>query len=329
MAKILITGGTGCIGSVTIYKLLQYPTVEKIVVATRSTNKEPVKLWLGENIDPRVEFVTFDLSDYALVERMVPQINPTHIIHLGGFQSPDCAANHLKGMEINVGGTMALLDVAEKLCGLERLVFASSGAVYGQRSMYPGATIGENVILTPPNHYGIWKLAGEHLARFFHDRTNVPTVCLRLNTTYGLGRDKGMTSAPTAALKAIAFGVFNDKVIPFAMPYQGLENYHFVEDVGEHFAACTMQPFSGYGFFNIRGKTIEVKQFLDIVRQEAAALGWGQYTDISIAPDAQPNLFSHSLCHEKIEKTFKDMPLTPVNEGVRRSLIAFHKINGK
>ncbi|MDR0814358.1 MAG: NAD(P)-dependent oxidoreductase [Bacteroidales bacterium] len=328
MSKILITGGTGCIGSVTIYKLLQYPTVEKIVVATRSTNKEPVKLWLGENIDPRVEFVTFDLSDYALVETMVPQINPTHIIHLGGYQSPDCAANHLKGMEINVGGTMVLLDVAEKLHGLERFVFASSGAVYGKRSMYLGATIGEDVILTPPNHYGIWKLAGEHLARFFHDRTGVPTVCLRLNTTYGLGRDKGMTSAPTAALKAIALGASKHEVIPFAMPYQGLENYHFVEDVGEHFAACTMQPFSGYGFFNIRGKTIEVRQFLDIVRQEAAALGLGQYTDVSIAPDAQPNMFSYELCHEKIEKAFKDMPLTAINEGVRRSLIAFQKLNG-
>lgn len=325
MAKILITGGTGCIGSVTIYKLLQSPEVEKIIVATRSGNAEPIKLWLGENLDPRIEFVTMDVSDYESVKTLTPQINPTHIIHLGGFQSPDCSANHLKGMEINVGGTMALFDVAEKLPQLKRLVFASSGAVYGKRLMYPDATIAEEVRLTPPNHYGIWKLAGEHLARFFHDNTGIPTVCLRLNTTYGLGRDKGMTSAPTSAIKAIALGAVKNKVIPFAMPYQGLENYHYVEDVGEHFAICTLQSYEGYGYFNIKGKTIEVKQFLEIVRQQAKALGFEKYTDISIAADAKPNMFSYDLNHEKIDNAFQSLPLTDIAEGVGKSLLAFRQ----
>jgi nucleoside-diphosphate-sugar epimerase len=305
--------------------LLQSPEVEKIIVATRSGNADPLKLWQGETLDPRIELVTLDVSDYEAVKTLTPHINPTHIIHLGGYQSPDCSANHPKGMEINVGGTMALLDVAEKLPKLERFVFASSGAVYGKRSQYPDAVIGEAVRLTPPNHYGIWKLAGEHLARFFHDNTDIPTVCLRLNTTYGLGRDKGMTSAPTNAMKAIALGSVNNEVIPFAMPYHGLENYHYVEDVGEHFAACTLQPFEGYGTFNIKGKTIEVKQFLEIVRQQAEALGWGKYTDISIAPDAKPNMFSHSLSHEQIDRTFQSLPLTDIAEGVKKSLLTFRK----
>ncbi|KAA6341833.1 dTDP-glucose 4 6-dehydratase 2 [termite gut metagenome] len=327
MAKILITGGTGCIGSVTIYKLLQFPDVEKIVVATRSGNVAPLKLWQGEHLDKRIEMVTMDVSDYDAVRTLTPKINPSHIIHLGGLQSPDCSAQHLKGMEINVGGTMTLLDVAEKLPRLQRFVFASSGAVYGKRIQYPEATISEDVRLTPPNHYGIWKLAGEHLARFFHDNTAIPTVCLRLNTTYGLGRDKGMTSAPTSAMKAIALGAVKNEVIPFAMPYQGLENYHFVEDVGAHFAACTLQPFAGYGTFNIKGKTIEVKQFLDIVRQQAGEMGLGKYAaGISIADDAKPNMFSYDLSHEQIDRTFKSLPVTDIGEGVRKSLLAFRSI---
>ncbi|MDR0815443.1 MAG: NAD(P)-dependent oxidoreductase [Bacteroidales bacterium] len=323
MAKILITGGTGCIGSVTVYKLLQFPEVEKIVVATRSGNIAPLQLWQGKHLDSRIEMVGLDVSDYEAVKTLIPQINPTHIIHLGGFQSPDCSANHLKGMEINVGGTMALLDVAEKLPKLERFVFASSGAVYGKRSQYPDATISEDVRLTPSNHYGIWKLAGEHLARLFHDNTGIPTVCLRLNTTYGLGRDRGMTSAPTAAMKAIALGSVGNEIIPFAMPYHGRENYHFVEDVGAHFAACTLQPFEGYGIFNIKGKTMEVEQFLEIVRQQAEAIGLGKYTDISIAGDALPNMFINDLNHEQIDRTFQSLPLTDIGEGIRKTLLAF------
>lgn len=329
MHRIFITGGTGCIGSVTIYKLLQSAEVDKIVVASRSGNKEPLKLWMGDDLDHRLEFVTLDVAVYSEIEEVLLAVNPTHIIHLGAYQSPDCSKYHIKGMEINTGGTMALFDAAEELPNLERFVFASSAAVYGMRAMYPEAVIKENAPLAPPNHYGIWKLAGEHLARLFYDSTNVPTVCLRINTTYGKGRDKGKTSAPTNALKAIAMGAVSSTLIPFDMPYMGRENYHFVEDVGAHFAACTLQPYSGFGTYNIKGNTIQVQEFLNTIKLQAGALGMGNYVQLSIAEDAEPNLFVSDLSHEKIEGTFTDLPLTPIAEGIRISLLEFQKMAKK
>ncbi len=329
MSTIFITGGTGCIGSVTIHKLLQYPDVEKIVIATRSTNQDPLKLWLGEELDKRLEFVTLDVADYDAIEKVVTSVNPTHIIHLGAYQSPDCSAYHVRGMEINTGGTMALFDVAENLPRLKKFVFASSAAVYGMRSMYPNPGITEDAQLAPPNHYGIWKLAGEHLARLFYDNSKVPTVCLRLNTTYGKGRDRGKTSAPTNALKAIAKGAVEGKLIPYEMPYEGRENYHFVEDVGAQFAACAMQDFDGFGAFNLKGETIAITDFLTIVEQEAAALGLSDFVNVSVAEGAEPNLFVSDLSHEKIDTTFKDLPLTSIPEGVKKSLLDFKEMAEK
>ena len=323
MSKIFITGGTGCIGSVTISQLLKDSAIEKIVVATRSNNAAPLQLWLGEELDPRIEFVKLDVSDYAAIERVLQEVDPTHIVHLGAYQSPDCSADHTGGMAINTGGTMALFDAAEKLTNLKRFVFASSAAVYGMRSMYPQDIIDENVVLAPPNHYGIWKLAGEHLARLFHDNTNVPTVCLRLNTTYGKGRDKGKTSAPTNALKAIAMGAEAGNVMPFAMPYQGRENYHFVEDVGACFAACTVQDYEGFGAFNIPGKTIPIESFLNLAAEQAKELGLGDFASLSITPDCPPNLFVCDLDHQKITNTFADLPVTDIAAGIRQSLIEF------
>lgn len=323
MHKIFITGGTGCIGSVTISRLLQDTAVEKIVVATRSNNAAPLKLWLGEELDPRVEFVTLDVSDYAAIERVLLEVDPTQIVHLGAYQSPDCSADHVGGMAINTGGTMALFDAAEKLTGLKRFVFASSAAVYGMRSMYPQDIIDEDAALAPPNHYGIWKLAGEHLARLFYDNTQVPTVCLRLNTTYGKGRDKGKTSAPTNALKAIAMGAQSGAAMPFAMPYQGRENYHFVEDVGACFAACTVQDYEGFGAFNIPGKTIPIESFLELAAEQAKELGLGDFASLSIVPDAPPNLFVCDLDHQKITSSFHDLPVTDIAVGIRQSLIEF------
>ncbi|MBT8185329.1 MAG: SDR family oxidoreductase [Eudoraea sp.] len=329
MQTIFITGGTGCIGSVTIYKLLQSSQVDKIVIATRSGNTAALKLWQGDELDPRIEYITLDVADYDAIGNALQKVNPTHIIHLGAYQSPDCSKYHISGMEINTGGTMALFDAAEKLPDLKRFVFASSAAVYGMRDMYPQEVIPENVPLAPPNHYGIWKLAGEHLARLFYDSTGVPTVCLRLNTTYGKGRDKGKTSAPTNALKAIAMGSLNKKTIPFEMPYQGRENYHFVEDVGAHFAACTLQPFEGFGAFNIKGETIAITEFLRIAEIQAGKLGMGACVALSVADGAPPNLFISDLSHNKISATFKELPLTSIDEGVKKSLRAFQDMAQK
>ena len=323
MHKIFITGGTGCIGSVAIYQLLQDPAVDEIIVATRTNNTAPLKLWLGEEIDPRIKLIKLDVSDYEAIERVLLEIDPTHIVHLGAYQSPDCSADHLGGMAINTGGTMALFDAAEKLTNLKRFVFASSAAVYGMRSMYPQDTIDETAALAPPNHYGIWKLAGEHLARLFYDNTQVPTICLRLNTTYGKGRDKGKTSAPTNALKAIAMGASTGKVMPFAMPYQGRENYHFVEDVGACFAACTVRDYDGYGAFNIPGKTIPIEDFLALATTQAKELGLGDFASLSIVPDAPPNLFVCDLDHQKIVNSFSDLPVTDIAAGIRQSLTEF------
>ena len=274
-------------------------------------------------IDPRLEFVTLDVSDYQEIERVLAEVNPTHIIHLGAFQSPDCSNDHIGGMKINNGGTMALFDAAEKLPRLKRFVFASSAAVYGMRSMYQHDSIPEEVPLAPPNHYGIWKLAGEHLARLFYDSTKVPTICLRLNTTYGKGRDKGKTSAPTNALKAIVMGAVAGVTLPFEMPYQGRENYHFVEDVGAQFAACTLQEFEGFGAFNIKGETIAIEQFLVIAKSEATKLGMGDFAQLSIAEGAPPNLFVCDLSHTKIDRTFENLPLTDISEGINKSLLEF------
>ena len=326
MSTVLITGGTGCIGAATVYELLQRGA-GNIVIATRSSNPGLLKLWFGENLPDQIALVQGDVGDEDSLNQLISQHWPTQIIHLGAFQSPDCDKYPGRGLSINAGGTLSLIKAAEALGNhLQRFVFASSGAVYGKRELYPGKTVLETDPLAPPNLYGIWKLAGEHLARLFHEKTGVPTVCLRLNTTYGKGRDRGKTSAPTNALKAIAIGSVQGKSIPFRMPYQGRENYHYVQDVGAHFAACAMQPFQGFGAFNICGQTHEVSHFLDIAKTIAADLGLAQATDIGVSEQADRNLFICDLDDGAIQAKFKDLPRATLEDGIRRSLQDFCKM---
>jgi nucleoside-diphosphate-sugar epimerase len=192
--------------------------------------------------------------------------------------------------------------------------------------MYPGKRVAEKDPLAPPNLYGVWKAAGEQLARLFFEKTGVPTVCLRINTTYGKGRDKGKTSAPTTAIKAVALGHFRREAISFRMPYAGRENYHYVDDVGAHFASCALDPFAGFGAFNIRGETVEVEEFLALIKTTAVDLGMLPAIDLGVAQDATPALFVCDLDDSSIQATFPGLPKTPLETGIRLALEAFSEM---
>lgn len=330
MSTVLVTGGTGCIGAVAVRDLLR-ADVERVIIVTRSSDPGRLRLWMDEDgsgaLDPRIDFVSADVGDSAAVAAHVQAHQPTHVVHLGALQSPDCARDPQLGMRINVGGTEALLEACEGLARpLERFVFASSAAVYGPRSIYPGPTVREGDPLMPPNLYGVWKLAGEHLSRLFHERTGTPTVCLRLNSTYGPGRDQGMTSAPTTAMKSIANGSVRGAVVPFRMPYEGRENYHYVEDVGAHFARTALDPFTGFDAFNIRGQTIQVAEFLALVERVATEIGLGDFVDLGMAEDATANLFVSDLDDSAIAQRFPAVPRTALEDGIERSLRRFVQI---
>ena len=270
-------------------------------------------MWLGEPLDARIELATVDLADPDAVADIVASTAPTHVVHLAALQSPDCDRNPELGLRINVGATQSLLEASERLARLpERVVFASSAAVYGPRSMYAEARIREDAALAPPNRYGAFKVAGEHLCRLFHGRTGIPTIALRLNTTYGPGRDQGLTSAVTTAMKRTARGE------AFRMPYRGRENYHYVEDVGAHFAIATTAASGGFAALNIRGETIEADDFLATIA--AVASGIGLEADLAIAEGASENLFVSDLDDDAVTAQFPDAPRTKLIEGIRRTL---------
>lgn len=323
MTRALVTGGTGCIGAVTVRDLLRHG-VDEIVVASRGSDRSRLRMWLGDELDDRVRFAALDLGDESAVGALVDEASPTHVVHLAALQSPDCDRDPELGMRINVGATQALLEAVERLTTRpERVVFASSAAVYGPRSHYDTPLVSEAAELFPPNRYGVWKVAGEHLCRLFHERTGIPTVSLRLNTTYGPGRDQGMTSAVTTAMKHVASGHRNGRPEPFRMPYRGRENYHYVEDVGAHFAIAASAPFDGCAAFNIRGETVEVEGFLATIRAAANELGLGDAVDLGIADDARANLFVSDLDDSAVRARFPAAPRRPLPAGVQATLQQF------
>ncbi len=316
MTTAFVTGPTGCIGAATVQYLIDHG-VEHVIGMSRKRDLS--------RIDPeyhdRIKFIEGDITNRDQVSHAIASTNPDTIIHLAAFQTPDCLANPLLGMEVNVTGTRNIVLAAKELGNsLQRLVLASSSAVYGHREMYPGDSIVTDVPYAPRNLYGYWKVANEGMAQAFHAETEIPTVSVRLSTCYGPGRDLGMTSAPTTLLKCVAAEQ------SFQMPYQGREHFHFVGDVGAGFAEVGISPFSGYGVFNLRGRTIHTTEYIELAKTAAGELGISD-PDISIADDAQSMPFANDLDDQESVTAFPNMPLTDMSEGVRYSIMKFREMH--
>ncbi len=315
MTTAFITGPTGCIGAATVQYLLDHG-VQHVVGMSRKKDFSR----LEPEYHDRLEFIEGDITVREQVQSAISSIEPEWIIHLAAFQTPDCMARPLQGMEVNVIGTRNVVQAAYQLGDkLERLVLASSSAVYGPREMYPKETVTTDVPYRPANLYGYWKVCNEGMGQAFHRETGIPTVCIRLSTCYGPGRDLGMTSAPTAMLKCAAAGE------SFRMPYQGREHFHFVGDVGAGFAEAALTPFDGYGVFNLRGITIHTETFIETIQSVAADLGIADL-DVGIAQGAQGMPFVNDLDAGTSLAAFPNMPLTSIEDGVRISLLSFREM---
>ena len=310
MNRIFVSGPTGCIGAATVTYLLERNTAE-VIGFSRSKDLSRIP----QQFHDRVSWISGDISDATAVRQALQDAQPTHIIHLAAFQTPDCQSKPFQGMDVNVTGTINMLRAAADLDGgLQRFVFASSAAVYGSRDQYLAETVCETEPYQPPNLYGYWKVAGEGMAQAFHRETGISTVALRLATTYGPGRDRGLTSAPTSAIKSAVQGT------PYQMPYQGREHYHFVSDVAAGFAQAAVAPFTGYGVFNLRGQTLDTASFLAAIHQAAQDENLPHVPELSIADDATSMPFVCDLDDSAILDAFPDMPLTSIADGVRSSL---------
>lgn len=312
--RVLITGGYGCIGAETTRWLLHH-TDAAVFVCSRTATRERSRQVFGQ-LAERITFTEADVTDQSRLTHLLIEHQITHVAHMAGLQTPDCNANRDLGLQINLAGTQNMIE-AMKASGLAiaRFVFASSMAVYGPRADYPPERIPMLSATRPVNVYGTWKLAGEQLARLFAAETGVPTISVRPGALFGPGRDAGLTSSPTNALKHLARG------LPFQIPYRNEQDYLYVPDVGAAVGNTLIAPFEGYAAFTLPSHTLATPAFVDAMKLAAEELGIADQFNITIGDDEVP--FVCDLDFDPFLKAFPDTPLTPFTDAVRESLEAF------
>ena len=156
---ILVTGGTGFIGSHTCVALAQAGH-DFLILDNLSNSRADVLDRLAPLCGRRPAFVHGDVRDAVLLERVFAEHSISAVIHFAALKAVgESVAMPLAYYDNNVGGTLKLLD-AMRHAGVRTMVFSSSATVYGDPATVP---IREDFPLTATNPYGWTKLMMERM----------------------------------------------------------------------------------------------------------------------------------------------------------------------
>jgi UDP-glucose 4-epimerase len=248
--KVVITGGAGFIGS------------------------HVAKYWVDNNADVHVidnlrtgyysnikEFqsITFhkgSITDRELIFNVLKDTSYVH--HFAAFVSvPDSISKPEECYDININGLLNLLD-ASKEFGIERFIYSSSAAVYGDNPETP-KTI--NTKPMPKSPYAETKLEGENYLKLYQEMSGLGTISLRYFNVFGPKQDPNSQYAAAIPI-FIKNAILNEPIIIYGDGNQ-TRDFIFVEDVVQaNIQAVTSSNVNG--IFNVAsGKAITIN---DIAR---------------------------------------------------------------
>ncbi len=253
--SVMVTGGTGFIGNSIVRKLIDRG--EEVVcfdLAPPRANLEPY-------LD-RFQLYRGDITQIPHLLEAVNTYNVHKIIHMAALLPPDTEDRPHFGMLINIQGTNNIFEVA-RWTGVQRVVYASSIAVYGVQETFGEHPLNEDDLAAPVNVYGMTKAANDFAAGKYIDRYGLDIRGVRICTVFGHGRVTGMTGMIGGLLMSLpAIGR------PVSMPFHPDEASPMIhaEDAAEIFVRVALSEGLNHRLYISGGSLATIGDVADIVR---------------------------------------------------------------
>jgi UDP-glucuronate 4-epimerase len=267
--RFLVTGAYGCIGAWTVRQLIEESV--PVVALDVGADARRLELLLTDAQMRGLPTMPADITDLDVLEATLEQLSITNVIHLAALNLPTCRDNPTLGARVNVVGTVNVLEaVARRKDSMAPVVYASSIAAYGDVGGAP-ARVDDG---EPATIYGVFKRAVESAAAVYWRDRELSSIGLRPHTVYGLGRDQGLTSAPTAAMLAAAAGR------RYHIPYGGLSTLQYAPDVAAAFIAASRSAATGASVHNLPGEHVRMSELVAAIEaaapEAAGSISWDE-----------------------------------------------------
>lgn len=168
MSKVLVTGGTGYIGSHTVVELLN--ANYEVIIVDNLSNSNINTLDKIKTITGKIpKFYNFDISNSVLLDQIFQEHDIDAVIHFAALKAVgESVAKPLWYYQNNVAGSIVLFEIMQKH-NVKKIVFSSSATVYGDPAITP---IKEDFPLSATNPYGWSKLIMEQVLRDIYNADN-------------------------------------------------------------------------------------------------------------------------------------------------------------
>lgn len=301
-STVLVTGANGCIGSWVMKLALDHG--HRVIGLDLAPAPTRPRLLLDDDQLASITWLETDLTDSDAVRRAVLDNGVNAVVHLGALQVPFCKADPVLGARVNVVGTANVME-AVRAAGIKRFSLASSIAALGggdPENPYLGTL------------YGAYKSCNEEMAKVYWQDCQVPSFILRPGVVYGVGRDQGMTSAPTKAMLAAVAGQ------AYTIPFGGDAAFLYVGEVAGAFLKAVESDLDGVHIFDLNGECRPVQDVVDLINKEIPD------ADIRVEGDQLP--FPPDVSDAPLRAFLGEYGQTGLEQGVASTLEGFRRLKG-
>jgi len=308
MAKILITGGSGFIGSNIVIEALKRGYEVRVLDNFSTGRRKNLNFYFD-----RIELIEGDLRSAGVVQQAVEGVD--YILHQGALPSvPRSIADPEATTGVNVGGTLNLL-MAARNARVKRLVLASSSSIYGNVNVEYKV---ENLKPNPLSPYAVSKIAAEYYFQVFNQVYNIETVCLRYFNVFGPRQDPNSQYAAVIP-KFIHAIMANQSPIIYGDGTQSRDFTYIENIVAANFLAIEKEGTSGKVMNIACGDNINLLQLVDLINK---ILGKNIKPQLTAA---RPGDVKHSRADISLAKKLLDYQIQVNFEtGLRRTIEWYH-----
>lgn len=314
MGHYLITGGAGFIGSHVGEALLaRGDTLTVLDNFNRfydpAIKRSNVALLKG------AQLIEGDIRDQGLVGELFASQRFDGVVHLAAMAGVrPSLLDPLLYEDVNVRGTLILLEVARRQPGL-RFVFASSSSVYGANERVPFSETDD--IHRPVSPYAATKRAGELHGYTYHHLYGIPFTGLRFFTVYG------ERQRPEMAIHKFVKAAFEGTPVPFYGDGSTRRDYTYIADIVDGVVRA-LDRCAGYELYNLgESQTISLAELV-----AAIELATGRKMLLDRQPMQPGDVLVTYADVSKAREKLGYEPRTALAEGLRRFVAWYQAAHG-